>query len=60
VFPDRAKSLKSRHGLVTPIVAKNKLIEVNLQLRAADAVVGTDQPLLEVADGTVGQGAVPI
>jgi hypothetical protein len=25
-------------------------------LRAADAVVGADQPLLKVADSTVGQG----
>ena len=50
------QSLKSRHGLVTPIMAKNELIEVNLELRAADTVVGADQPLLEVADSTVGQG----
>src|SRR4030095_3713918 len=50
------QSLKSRHGLVTPIVAKNELIEVNLELRAADAVIGADQPLLKVADSTVGQG----
>ena len=27
------QSLKSRHGLVTPIMAKNELIEVNLELR---------------------------
>jgi hypothetical protein len=50
------QGLKSRHGLVTPIMAKNELIEVNLELRAADAVVGADQPLLKVADSTVGQG----
>jgi hypothetical protein len=36
-------------------MAKNKLIEVNLELRAADAVVGSNQPLLEVADSTLGQ-----
>ena len=35
---------------------KDKLIEVNLKLRAADPMVGTDQPLLEVADSAVGQG----
>ena len=50
------QSLKSRHGLVTPIMAKNELIEVNLELAAADTVVGADQPLLKVADSTVGQG----
>ena len=43
------QGLESGHGLVTPIVAKNKLIEVNLELPAADTVVGADQPLLEVA-----------
>src|SRR6185503_913042 len=50
------QGLKSRHGLVTPIIAKNELVEINLELRAADAVVGADQPLLKVADSTVGQG----
>ena len=50
------QGLKSRHGLVTPIMAENELIEINLELRAADAVVGADQPLLKVADSTVGQG----
>src|SRR5215813_15391196 len=50
------QGLKSGHRLVAPIVAKNKLIEVNLELPAAHTVVGTDQPLLEVADSTVGQG----
>ena len=42
------QSLKSRHRLVTPIMAKNELIEVNLELRTADAVVGANQPLLDV------------
>ena len=37
------------------IVTKNELIQVDGKLNAADAVVGTDQPLLEVADGPVGQ-----
>src|SRR5262245_32229998 len=49
------QSLKGGHGLVAPIVAKNKLIEVDLELSAADTVVGTDQPLLEVADRSVSQ-----
>ena len=50
------QGLKSGHRLVAPIVAKNKLIEVNLELPAADTVVGTNQPLLEVADGAVSPG----
>ena len=32
---------------------KNELIQVDLQLRLADPMVGTDQPLLQVADRTV-------
>ena len=35
------QGLKGGHRLVAPIVAKNKLIEVNLELGAADTVVGT-------------------
>src|SRR5262245_35334469 len=50
------QSLKSGHRLVTPIVAKNKLIEVNLELRTADPVISADQPLLQVANSAVGQG----
>src|SRR5574342_1264318 len=50
------QSLKSGHGLITPIMPKDKLVEVNLELRGADSMIGTDQPLLEVADSTVGQG----
>jgi len=50
------QGLKSGHRLVAPIVTKNKLIEVDLELPAADTVVGTDQPLLEVADCAVSQG----
>ena len=36
-------------------MAEHKLIEVHLQLGAADAVVRADQPLLQVADRAVGQ-----
>ena len=50
------QGLKSGHGLIAPVMPKYELIEVNLELRAADPMVGTDQPLLEVADSTVGQG----
>ena len=50
------QGLKGGHGLVAPIMPKNKFIGVNLELSATDAVVGTNQPLLEVADGAVGQG----
>jgi hypothetical protein len=47
--------LESGHRLLAPIVSKDKLIEIDLELSAADTVIGADQPLLEVADRAVGQ-----
>src|SRR6266542_6108246 len=47
--------LEAGHGGPPPIVPKDELIEVDLELAAADTVVGTDQPLLQVADGAVGK-----
>jgi hypothetical protein len=48
--------LKGNHGLFASIVPKDELVQVHLQLRAADAVVGADQPVLEVPDGAVRKG----
>ena len=42
--------LKSRHGLLPPIVPKDELVQVRLKLRAADTVIGADQPMLEIPD----------
>ena len=47
--------LKRRHRLPPAVVSKHKLVEVRLKLRLADAVIGTDQPLLQVPDRTIGQ-----
>jgi hypothetical protein len=47
--------MEGGHRLLPPIMSKNQLIEVDLELSAANAVIGTDQPLLEVADRAVGQ-----
>ena len=47
--------LESGHRLLAPIVSKDKLIEIDLKLSAADAVIGADQPLLEIANRSVGQ-----
>jgi hypothetical protein len=47
--------LECSHGLPAPIVAKNKFIKLNLELFAAHAVVGTDQPLLEITNRAVCQ-----
>jgi hypothetical protein len=44
--------LEGGHRLTPPVVAEDELIEVHLELRAANAVMGADQPLLEVADGS--------
>jgi len=49
------KGLKSRHRLLSAIVAENKLIEVRLELTATNAMMGTNQPVLEVADDTIGE-----
>ena len=47
--------LERGHGLLPPIVSKDELVQVDLQLRSAHAVIRPDQPLLEVPDGAVGQ-----
>jgi hypothetical protein len=46
--------LEGGHRLPAPIMPKDELIEVDLELRAADAVIA-DQPLLEIADRAIGQ-----
>ena len=38
--------LKRSHGCLTTIVAKYELIEIDLQLIAAHAMIGSNQPLL--------------
>ena len=49
------QGLERRHWRSPSIMTEHKLVEVHLQLRAADAVVCADQPLLQVADRAVGQ-----
>ena len=41
--------LKGGHRLPPTIVPKHKLIQVDLQLRLTDPMVGPNQPLLQVA-----------
>lgn len=38
------------------IVSKEGLIQIDLQLGAAHPMVGTEEPRLEVPDGTIGEG----
>jgi len=53
--PQAEQGLERRHRRSPSIMAEHKLVEVHLQLRAADAVVRADQPLLQVADRAVGE-----
>ncbi len=45
--------LKGGHRLPPTIVPKHELIQVDLQLRLTDPMVGTDQPLLQVPNRAV-------
>ncbi len=49
------ESLEGSHGLLSAIVSKDELVEVGLELRAADPVMSADEPLLEVADSAIGE-----
>jgi len=48
--------LKCCHRLLPAIVAKDKFVQVHLKLSGTHAMMGSDQPLLQVTDCTVGQG----
>lgn len=49
------QGLEGRHRLLAAIVPKDELVEIRLQLRAAHAVIGADQPLLKIPDGAVSE-----
>ena len=53
--PETEQGLERGHGLPAPIVAKDEFIKINLKLIAAHAVIDSDQPLLEIANGAVCQ-----
>ena len=50
------QSLECGHGLFSTVVPKDELIQVNLQLSAAHAMICTNKPLLKVTNGAVSQG----
>src|SRR5713226_7819528 len=54
--PEAEEGLEGGHRLLAAIVSEDKFVEVHLELTSAHAVIGPDQPLLEVANGTVRQG----
>jgi hypothetical protein len=47
---------EGRHGLPSAIVPKDELVQIDLKLGAAHPMVGTDEPLLEIPDGTISEG----
>ena len=49
------ESLKSGHRLPATVVPEDELVQVDLELAAAYAVVGANEPLLQVTYGSVGQ-----
>jgi hypothetical protein len=51
--PEAEQRLKRRHRCLTPVVAEDEFIEIDLQMMTPDSVVGPDQPLLQVADGSM-------
>ena len=50
------QGLERSHGLFATIVPKDKFIQINGELSSADTVMGSDKPLLQVADRAVSQG----
>ena len=50
VGTESQKSLESGHWFATPVVSEHKLVDVDLQLRAADSMVRSDEPVLKIAD----------
>ena len=53
--PQTEKGLKSGSGLAAPVVSENELVQVDLKLFTTDAVMGANQPLLEISDRSVNQ-----
>jgi len=53
--PEAEQRLKGGHGLPAAIVPEHELVQVDLQLRLADAMIGPGQPLLQVSDGAIRQ-----
>ena len=44
------QGLKRGHGCLTPVVPKDELVQIDLQVMAAHTMVGPDEPLLQVAN----------
>jgi hypothetical protein len=54
--PQSEQRLKRGHRGFSAVMSKRKLVEIDLHMVTADAMVRADEPLLQVADRAVGQG----
>src|SRR5687767_14149394 len=50
VGPEAEQRLKGGRRRLPPVVPERELVEIHLQLRSTDTMMGADQPLLKVAD----------
>ncbi len=48
------QSLKGGHREPAAIVTKGELVQINLELSAADTMIRADKPLLKISDRAVG------
>jgi len=53
--PETEERLKRGHRLTSAVVAEGELVEVGLQLRAADTVMRGNEPILKIADDAIGE-----
>ena len=53
--PEAQQGLEGGHRLPAAIVSKHELVEIDLKLRLADAVIRPGQPLLQIPDGAIRQ-----
>jgi len=53
--PETEERLKRGHRLTAAVVAEHELVEVRLQLRAADAVMRGNEPILKIANDAIGE-----
>ena len=49
------QGLKSRGRFPPTVMSKGELVQVDVELRTTDAVMGPDEPLLQIADRAVSE-----
>ena len=54
--PEAQQSLEGGHRLPAAIVPKHEFIKIHRELLPAYPVVGSNEPLLHISNGAVGQG----